>query len=333
LYKKAESKGRGPKVPADVDVVAEDKPPVWTLVLPRIPIVTQNYVELNDSGEVARQYFTLAAGRDTATAVNLVDLRTGDAWNKLPDLVGTGSRTIRDLLVSLVSDQAERVARMYAVNRTGMHTINGQRIYVYPDGRTYPDGPAVHVIDVPPELAKAAAPLDRAATNAEIRAALTDIAGHGWQPLFGLGVAARTFGYSTRPVAGGAGIWGEPGAGKTLSAAVGRKLILSGSKYPPVATAAFSDTITDMECKVAVEADMPVLIDDLALTADSSTMEIDDGRRKVEMLFRSVGNDRAMRGRRRRDMTAQDQRRIGSIPLVTAQRMPNTSTGARSCPR
>jgi hypothetical protein len=327
LYKKGESKAppKKPKTGPDVAVIAESKPaPVWTLVLPRVPVVTENYVELTDAGEVARQYFTLAAGRDSARAVDLADLRTGDAWTKLPDLVGTGSRTMRDLLVSIVTDQAERVPRMYAVARTGMHVIDGTRVYVYPDGRTYPDGPRVRVIGVSAELAAAAAPPERAATVAELQAALIEITARGWPVLFGLGAGARSFGYSTRPVAGGAGIWGDPGSGKTLSAGIARRLIMSSTAYPPVATAAFSDTITDMECKVAVEADMPVLIDDLALTAESSQVEIADGRAKLEMLFRAAGNQKAMRGRRRKDLTAAEERRLGSIPVATAQQMPRT---------
>ena len=317
LYKKGTAK---PKPGDDPD---ERKSPAWTMVLPRIPIVTENFVELADSGSVVRQYFSLAAGRDVATAVKFADLRTGEAWELFPDLVGLGSRSMRELMLNVVSDQAERVPRTYAVSRTGMHVIDGGRVYVYPDGRTYPAGPALRVIGASAQLARAAAPLDQVATDEQIRQALTEVAGHGWHPLLSLGIAARTFGYSTRPVPGGAAFWGDPGAGKTLSAGVGRKLILSCS-YPPIATAAFSDTITDIECKVAIEADMPTLIDDLALNGNSSQLEINDGRSKVEMLFRAAGNDKPMRGRRRKDLTAAEENRLRSIPLVTAQRMPPT---------
>lgn len=317
LYKKGTAK---PKPSDDENM---PKPPVWTMVLPRVPIVTENYVELGDSGAVVRQYFSLAAGRDVAPVVKMADLRTGEAWEKLPDLVGLGSRTMRDLMVSIVSDQAERVTRMYAVKRTGIHTINGRRVYVYPDGRTYPDGPRVRVIDAKAELIQAVAPLGEVATDEQIRQALTDIAGHGWQPLLSLGLAARTFGYSIRSVPGGAAFRGEQGSGKTLSAGIGRQLILTCG-YPPLATAAFAQTITDLECNVAVEADMPVLIDDLALTAESSQLEINEGKTRVEMLFRAAGNNRAMRGRRRKDLTAAEENRLGSVPLITAQLLPKT---------
>ncbi|MER7127322.1 hypothetical protein, partial [Micrococcus luteus] len=226
------------------------------------------------------------------------------------------------MLTNIISAQGARLPRVLAVTRTGWHrTPEGESLYVYPDGRTWPAEARAHLISPPERLAMAAAPVDPVPVDVA-RAALVEIASHGgWAPLVALGAGARSLGQSIRPVTASLVIWGDPNTGKTSAAAAGRMLLLSAG-WPPVVTARFSDTAPDMEANVDFEGDMPTLLDDLALTADASQAEQREARLMMERVLRPAGNAEAIRGRRRKDMTPQDKRYVRSIPVVTAQQLP-----------
>ncbi|WP_153542280.1 hypothetical protein [Actinomadura macrotermitis] len=233
---------------------------------------------------------------------------------------------MREVLTNVVLAQVRGLGGdVLAVTRTGWHETPAGRMYVSADGRARPTGEPVEIVDVPERLATAAAPapaLDGQADEEQVRAALDEVAGAGgWAPLLAIAAGARSFGQSLRPVPGALVIHGDPNTGKTCCAAAGRMLALAPS-WPPLVTARFSDTPTDIEMKVDQEADMPTLIDDLALTRDASPMEHREAVTKLERLIRSVGNQEAVRGRRRRDLTAQESRFVRSIPVITAQTLP-----------
>ncbi|MGI5493943.1 hypothetical protein [Microtetraspora malaysiensis] len=291
-----------------------------TTVLDWCPVVTERLVTLREDGSTGDTYYRLIVGDDVATASH-EEVTTHKIWHRVA-MPGTGSRPTRDVLTNIISGQGARLPRVLAVTRTGWHTTpEGGRIYVYPDGRTWPDSGRAHLIGIPERLALAAAPVEPVEDDA-VRAALVEMVEHGgWAPLFAAGAGARSLAQSIRPVSAALVVWGDPNSGKTCTATAGRLLLLAAT-WPPVVTARFNDTVTDLECAVDAEADMPTLLDDLALTADASQVEQRQGREMLERIIRPVGNQEAIRGRRKRDMTAMDRRYVRSIPVITAQQLP-----------
>ncbi|MEV7809036.1 hypothetical protein AB0O28_39395 [Microbispora sp. NPDC088329] len=291
-----------------------------TTVLDWCPVVTERLVTLREDGTAGETYYRLTVGEDTAT-VSHEDVATHKVWHRIAT-PGTGTRNIRDVLTNVITSQGAQLPRVLAVTRTGWHgTPEGDRIYVYADGRTWPENGRAHLIGMPERLASAARPVEPVEPDG-VRAALVELVeSGGWAPLFGLAAGARSLGQSIRPVSAALVIWGDPNAGKTCTATAGRMLMLSGD-WPPVVTARFNDTVTDLEMSVDAEADMPTLLDDLALTADASQVEQRAARDMLERIIRPVGNQEAIRGRRRRDLTAMDRRYVRSIPVITAQQLP-----------
>jgi hypothetical protein len=72
------------------------------------------------------------------------------------------------------------------------------------------------------------------------------------------------------------------------------------------------------------EADVPVLIEDLALAADASELETREANAKLERILRAAGNQTEMRGRMTRDLFDKPGNYVRSLPLVTAQQLPRT---------
>jgi hypothetical protein len=310
--------GRVLKPPGRGDSSDDDK---LVEVLSWCPIVTERLVTLREDGSTGETYYRLILGDDDTVTVSHEEVTTHKAWHRLA-MPGTGSRTTRDVLTNIISGQGARLPRVLAVTRTGWHaTPEGGRIYVYPDGRTWPEAGQAHLIGIPERLALAAAPVEPVEED-QARAVLAEMVTRGgWAPLFGAGAGARALGQSIRPVSAALVVWGDPNSGKTCTATAGRLLMLAPT-WPPVVTARFNDTVTDLEMSVDAEADMPTLLDDLALTADASQVEQRAGREMLERIIRPVGNGEAIRGRRKRDLTAMDRRYVRSIPTITAQQLP-----------
>ncbi|THA47452.1 hypothetical protein [Streptomyces sp. A1136] len=298
----------------------------WDIELEWAPEVEERLVVLGDDGKITGKYFTIRVGADTNT-VEAADLRTGEAWDKYPDAVGTGAKPVREVLFNCVETQGRKLPRTPVVKRTGWHTLpDVGRTYVFADGRTFPEDRQVRLIGAPEALARAAAPLDRTASDDECKAAMTTVCEHGWVASFGMAVGARSMGFSLSPVAASVVAEAEPNSGKTQAGNVGRSLLLTPRPklWPPVVTKGFSATITDMECAIEFEGDMPSLIDDVAITRASSAMELRDANAKLEMILRGAGNAGELRGRRNRDMTARASNYARAIPVVAAQMLPPT---------
>ncbi|WP_052709760.1 hypothetical protein [Streptomyces sp. NRRL S-495] len=299
---------------------------VWRKSLYWCPKVTVRLVVLGEDGKVRDRYYEVTIGEDTIT-VALSDLRAVDGWNTFADASGTGTKAMREVLVNIVEQQGLDLPRTLVVKRTGWHDIPGYgRTYVHADGRTVPDGRPVHVDGARERIRKAATPLARTATTQECRQAVEQIAVHGWAGLFGLGAGARSLGFSPRPVHAGLAFFGERNSGKTSVGALLRGLMFTKrpEAFPPEPTRAFHHTKTSIEIAVAFEADSPLLIEDMALTLDSSPAEVREATDKLEMLFRSVGNDEEMRGRSTRKLGHQEANYVRGIPVATAQMMPPT---------
>lgn len=288
------------------------------------PVVTERLTTTRDDGTVGDTYYRLIVAGDETIASH-EEVSTGKLWHRLA-VPGTGTRTIREVLANVISGQGARLPRLLAVTRTGWHRAEGGgRMYVYPDGRTWsPSGDGrAHLIGMPERLAAMARPAPDL-SDAEVRAALEEITEcGGWAPLVGIAAGARSLGHSLRPVSAALVIWGDPSAGKTSTAAAGRMLMLA-PHWPPVVTGRMTDTITDLEMSVDSEADMPTLLDDLALTADASQAEQRQAREILERIIRPAGNAEAIRGRRKRDLTPMDRRYVRSIPVITAQQLPRS---------
>src|SRR6266545_3805249 len=304
--------------------------PVWRAskhgplqVLAWSPRVTERLVVTGDSGKPAGRYYALQVGEDTLTVAH-ADLVRGEVWEWFPDATGTGATATRQALVSIVEAEAAKCPRTRVVDRTGWHVCpDGGRVYVHADGRTYPPGGGLRIVGMPEQLAQAALPPARAASDAEIRAALGAARAAGVPLLLSIGAAARSLGHSLRPALVSVCFVGEPGAGKTSAAHAGRMLSIDGT-WPPVATASFADTLTAIERHVNREGDVLALLDDLALAGDASEVEQRDANLKLERVLRAAGNGASMRDRSSRDLTDRPGSRVRGIVAVTAQRLPAT---------
>ncbi|MEJ8632135.1 hypothetical protein [Streptomyces sp. MS2.AVA.5] len=298
----------------------------WELVLDWAPYVSERLVVIGDDGKSAGRYYTITIGSDTLTK-SLADLRTADGWNDFSDDSGAASRTIREVLINIVTDQGKRLPRTPVVSHTGWHHLSDTGLtYVYADGRTYPAGCRVRIIGAPEPLRRAAEPLQRTASTAECQQAISDISAHGWASLMALSVGARSLGHTLRPVAATFIIDAAPNSGKTSAANVGRSLLLTPrpKPWPPVPTKGMNSTVTDIECAIDFEGDMPTLLDDIPLTHASSGAEIRDMERKLEHIIRAAGNATEIKGRRNRDLTPKPGNRVRSVPLIAAQMLPSS---------
>lgn len=296
----------------------------WDLVLDWAPYVSDRLVVLGDDGKSAGRYYTITIGSDTLTK-SLADLRMADGWNDFSDDNGGASRSIREVLINIVTDQGKRLPRTPVVTHTGWHNLPDAGLtYVYADGRTYPPHRRVRIIGAPEPLRQAAQPLERIATPAECHQAVSDIANHGWAPLMALAVGARSLAHTLRPVPATFIFDAAPNSGKTSAANVGRSLLLTPrpKPWPPVPTKGMNSTVTDIECAMDFEGDMPMLLDDIPLTRVSSAVEVRDMERKLEYIIRAAGNATEIKGRRNRDLTPKPGNRIRSIPVIAAQMLP-----------
>jgi hypothetical protein len=298
-------------------------------VIKSCPRVTERLVTAADSSTRDRRHYTIRWGADEAT-ISYADLISGEAWDKFPDALGTGDKSVRGALANVVMTQGAELPRTVAATRTGWHTdADGGKYYLYADGRTYPPGRNVRLIGAPDRLAEAARPRGQA-SDGEIRQALADIAAHGrFAGLLGLASGARSFGQSIRPVPAALAIHGDPSAGKSLLGWHARSLALSphGARvegWPPLPTKSFTSTRTDLEFAANFEADMPALFEDLALPGNASAIEVREANGKLEALIRPLANQDEIRGRRSRDLLPGPANYVRSIPVITAERMPPT---------
>jgi hypothetical protein len=300
----------------------DEKTIVVTDVLDWCPLVSERLVTMRADGTPDGLYYRVTVGADTAL-VSHKEVASGEIWERMPDAYGTGTKQVRDILTSVITAQGVRLPRTLAVTRTGWHTTPDDGvIYVSADGRTAPSGVKVEIVGLDPGLAAAAAPVDLPDGHnvADVISTVAD--NGGWAPLLGIAAGARAFGQSLRPVPAALVVQGEPNTGKTCTAVAGRMLALNPTWPPPVTAKMSEDSVTDIEMKIDAEADMPTLIDDLALTLDAPALIQRDAVSKLERVIRAVGNGGAMRGRRKRDLTAQTQRYVRTIPVITAQALP-----------
>ncbi|MFD9824188.1 hypothetical protein [Streptomyces violascens] len=298
----------------------------WDEVLDWAPYVSERLVVLGEDGKPAGRYYTITIGSDTLTK-SLSDLRTADGWNDFSDDNGAASRSIREVLINIVTDQGKRLPRTPVVAHTGWHQLPDTGLtYVYADGRTYPADRFVRVVGAPEPLRRAAEPVERVASETECRQAVLDIAAHGWAGLLGLAVGARSLAYSFRPVSAAFIFDAAPNTGKTSAANIGRSLLLTPRPncWPPVPTKGMNSTVTDIECAIDFEGDMPTLLDDIPLTRVSSAAEVRDMEKKLEYIIRAAGNATEIKGRRNRDLTPKPGYRIRSIPTIAAQMLPSS---------
>lgn len=315
--------GRGGAVWKRRRIKGEDS---WIRALYWCPKVDKRLVLIGEDGTSKDRLYIVTVGEDTLQ-VSLADLRTNDGWNRFADTTSTGTKAVREVLVNIVEQQGRQLPRTMVVDRAGWHDIPKYgRTYVFADGRTCPAGRPVEVTGARARLVQAAAPLERTATLEELRLAVVDIMTHGWVGALALSVGVRSLGMTLRRVNAGLALFGERNSGKSSAAAVSRGLMFTKrpEAFPPEPTRSFSHTATSIEMNVHFEADTPSLIEDLALTLDASMVEIREGTQKLEMLFRSAANDEEMRGRFKKDMTAQDAHYVNTIPMATCQMLPPT---------
>jgi hypothetical protein len=290
------------------------------------PEVLGRLVTAADDGSATGRHFEIRVGDDTLVVSN-AELRSGEAWDRFPDATGLGAKRVREVMHNVVTGQAKGKPRTLAATRTGWHGSDGQWCYVWPDGRTFPDGRQIRLIGMRLELAEAARPRGEAADD-EIRRALADMVKHGRHgAMLGLGAGARSFGQSIRPVPAGLAPWGDPNSGKSSLGWHSRSLAITSKGgrvpgWPPLPTRSFSATRTVLEIAANAEADLPTLFEDLALPADAAAVEVRDANGKIEALIRSVANADEIRGRATRELLPAPANYVRSIPLLTAERMP-----------
>ncbi|MEU8623054.1 hypothetical protein [Streptomyces sp. NPDC048623] len=299
----------------------------WDTVLRWAPRTDERLIVLGDDGKPCGKRFTVTVGDDTSE-VAVVELRTGEAWDKFPDAVGSSTKPVREALWNCVETQALSLPHTPVVNHTGWYDLPDMgRTYVFADGRTYPESRPIRVMDVPTPLKEAAKDIGGTATDEEMRGAVRDISEHGWAGLLGVVVGARSLGYTLRPVAASLVIDAEPNSGKTCMANNGRSLVFTPplpKAWPPVPTAGMGGSITRIELAVNIEGDSPLLLDDVPLTLKSSAKEVRDMEEKLERIIRSAGNATEIRPRATRDLKARPGSYVRAIPVIAAQMLPPT---------
>ncbi len=244
-------------------------------VLSWSPRVTEYLVARSDGGRVTNRWYTVRVGGYEAIC-SLEDLASGEAWKRFPGADGIGTRAVRDVLSNIVQAEGKNLTLSLVVERTGWHdTDDGKLAYVHADGTTYPPKAGLRIVGIPEEWETAAtSPVEP--DDSAIRETLLSLNENtGSPPLIALGAGIRALGAGFLPVHTSLVIVADMNLGKTGTVVVGR-MPLYYSKWPPVATATFEDTITAIEYAVAREADALNLIDDLALVAGASDQEVRD---------------------------------------------------------
>jgi hypothetical protein len=179
-------------------------------------------------------------------------------------------------------------------------------------------------------LQESAKPPAHVADLAEMRAALmivADLAPASRAPALALGAGARSLGFSMRPTASALVFEAPGGRVKTGAAQFGRMLVI-GCEWPPVVTAEFGAeagtgaTAGSIEVALAREADMPTLIDDLALPPDASEVTMRAASQKLEHLLRPIGNQGPVRRRLNRDILERPSNTVRSFPIFSAETLP-----------
>jgi hypothetical protein len=309
--------------PDDPGEVLEARGKDWRRLLPWAPEVPRTLVAPNDEGETLCRYYEIRAGGDSAVA-SAEELVTGEIWRRFP-VPGTGSKRVREILANIVLAEAQALTPAPALTHTGWHAAeDGKRFYVFADGRAS-DRREVHLIGAESSLRLAAAPVvpDPGAVAAAIRA----IAEHGRGPaLAALGIGARSLGHSLHKVLGGFLFVGPRNSGKSSAAWHGRTMLIARhgrvNAWPPVPSALFTATPARLETDLDFEGDMPSLLDDAALNAQSRAADEARVTAALEQVFRPLANDTAVRPRSSRTLAPQESRYVRSPVMATLQRLP-----------
>jgi len=304
--------------------------------LPWCPTVLEHvYIENAEPGR-ARHYLVRMGEQEEWAS--WADLKTGEVWERFAGAAGAAGTGNTSMLHNLVAHLGLQAPRLPGFDTTGWHQIDGRWHYVYLDGRTeppMPDGKRVHVVDVPPALVDTytarTAVLDaaQASPTAEDIWAAVQHAGQAspqrYYVLIALAAAARALLYGITPSKTTVLLEGPPGHGKTGVAGIARGLVLPAyvdGRYAELSTGTFNDTAVGLENKVAREASMPMLIDDLAIPDNETPANMREHQKKVDMVVRSVFNEAPMRDRSTRDLKPRPSRRVWTLPFLTAQTLP-----------
>lgn len=291
----------------------------------------------DENGEEGRiAYYEIELGGKVVTCSH-DELTRGAVWERFAGgstLGSSGSRNA-STLANYIQHLAQKAPKYTGHRSTGWQDFEdgtGEKRfgYVLPDGRVLCAGagenPAVRMVGMPEDLRKPYETINvpAQASKEDVREALDFVllaTPRRGQLLSALGAAARGLTYGIERAGFTVILEGERGTGKTSAAAVARSLI-APYLWPPNPEMSFSDTENALEHKVSRLGSYPALVDDLAIPPGATAKTVNDVERKIDRLVRSNYNDAGMRGRMRRDMTERPSRKVGTVPIITAEKLP-----------
>jgi len=287
---------------------------------PRVEAVYR--VRDRDDEDVDTIYAAALDGRPARLRAS--ELRAGSVWDAIP-VSGTGERRVRDVLFNIVRQQGteRRGTEIIASTRTGWHDLDGQPVYVYPDGRTYPETARVQLVGLPAAVARAGAPPAAVPHGEELRASLRALVDdRAIATGRAAGVLALEFGAGVRSLGAS---WALPltslvleagsDSGKSGVAMAARGAVLDVT-YPPVTTSSLDgDTAGAIEGGMSREVDMPTLADDLTEMTSA-------GAALLNKLWRPTADGKPMRQRLRRDLTPAPSTIVRTLPTYTVEALP-----------
>lgn len=295
-----------------------------------LPIV-RAIVEFSETDALAgrRAFYEIELAGRTAS-VTLAEMRSGDMWEYWPEHA-PGSKAMIARLMDTITTLAEidRAPHVAGERVTGWRVIEGCHALLLPNGKYY--GAGGELEESRAHLALAAhhaapyALLDTTASVEAQRVALDftyDAAGRGTGALI-LCAAVRSILYGVTRADFSVILMGATQLGKSGLTSYTRNLTGTFTGYPlPQAAATFEDTTASIEDSVSQLAHLPVLIDDCTIKPEMTAGERAELGKKLEYVIRSLANNAPVRSRMTRTLERQIERKIESVPVITAEELP-----------
>lgn len=258
--------------------------------------------------------------------VTIDSMKSGEAWASIPGAPVAPTSILRDMLIGVVRAEAEFASAVQVMERSGWHTTaDGVRGYIYPDGTVWPADAPFRLAVAPTadlvEYCQHPAPV----SDKILARSIASLVRHSGPSIVGLAAGLRALATSIEPARMSVLADGKRGGGKSLMEWEADALT-TGWGWPPHPVASFSDTRNSVETLIAPVGDRAITVDDAPNGPNAGARRDAEAGDYLEMVIRSVANDRPIKNRqdRKDPRKLRPSIKIHGLPILSVEHRPNS---------